>query len=391
MPKDSIYLISDSGKLEKMEHQLYANEDLLQQLIANHPELLTSDQIDPESPPRWLLLGREAAIPDAAEAGDRWSLDHLLLDQFGVPTLVEVKRSTNPEIRRKVIGQMLDYIANAQAYWLTGRMRQMLADEAGSSEAADARMTKHLALDDEPEIMAQHIERFWQQVEINLREGNVRLLFVADELPRELIRLIEFLNQQFRYIEVLGVELRQYVGRDLRVLVPRVIGQTVSVREAKERSSSTLRAGGTATTMNRETFMAACQPETHRFMSAVLDKAVMLGYNIKWSESGFGLQLQLGDRLQSIIYGTRPNSAAAKSPTPALEAYVKPLESPDSRKWPADLFEAIPGFQRVLGGKQLTIRCVLKLDAIPDPQLVLKAMEACARELPALEEGKSPL
>lgn len=183
MPNDAIYLISDSGELQRVEHQLYKSEDILQQLVAKHPEVLAGDQIDPEAPIKWLLLRREAAIPDTAGGQDRWRLDHLLLDQFGVPTLVEVKRSSDTRIRRKVIGQMLDYVANAQAYWAAGRMRQMLADEIGSLDAADARLAEHLGLGVDLESKSTEVERFWQKVEANLRDGNVRLLFVADELP----------------------------------------------------------------------------------------------------------------------------------------------------------------------------------------------------------------
>ena len=48
---------------------------------------------------------------------ERWSVDHLLLDQDAIPTLVEVKRSSDSRIRREVVGQMLDYAANAVTYW----------------------------------------------------------------------------------------------------------------------------------------------------------------------------------------------------------------------------------------------------------------------------------
>ena len=33
------------------------------------------------------------------------------------PTLVEVKRSSDTRERREVVGQMLDYAANAVVYW----------------------------------------------------------------------------------------------------------------------------------------------------------------------------------------------------------------------------------------------------------------------------------
>ncbi len=67
----------------------------------------------------------------------------------------------------------------------------------------------------------------------------MRLLFVADDLPRELRRVIEFLNAQMPDVEVLGIEceLRQYVTKDLRVLVPRLVGQTEYARREKSRVS----------------------------------------------------------------------------------------------------------------------------------------------------------
>jgi hypothetical protein len=64
-----------------------------------------------------LLVRREAGVPEAEGAADRWFLDHVFLDGEGVPTLVEVKRSTDTRIRREVVGQMLDYAANILAHW----------------------------------------------------------------------------------------------------------------------------------------------------------------------------------------------------------------------------------------------------------------------------------
>lgn len=67
---------------------------------------------------------------------------------------------------------------------------------------------------------------FWLRVKTNLEAGRIRLLFVADAIPAELRRIIEFLNEQMNPAEVLGVELRQFEGQGLRTLVPLVVGQT---------------------------------------------------------------------------------------------------------------------------------------------------------------------
>ena len=112
-----IYLLNGDSKLIAMEEAPYDSESLLQKLLADHPDLLAGDQINAEEPRRWLLVTREMAVPGEQDGAGRWSLDHLFLDQDAIPTLVEVKRSSDTRIRREVIGQMLDYAANAVAYW----------------------------------------------------------------------------------------------------------------------------------------------------------------------------------------------------------------------------------------------------------------------------------
>ncbi|HJZ04312.1 MAG TPA: hypothetical protein VJ327_00425, partial [Patescibacteria group bacterium] len=100
-----------------MTEQEYDSEDLLQELLAKYPNLMAGEQIDSESPRRWLLVSREISLPSQEDVAGRWSVDHLFLDQDAIPTLVEVKRSSDTRIRREVVGQMLDYAANAVVYW----------------------------------------------------------------------------------------------------------------------------------------------------------------------------------------------------------------------------------------------------------------------------------
>ena len=118
-----IYLIQENGELVEMAEQPYDSEDLLQELLAKYPSLLAGDQTDGSAPKRWLLISREVGLPSEEGGSDRWSVDHLFVDQDGVPTLVEVKRSSDTRIRREVVGQMLEYAANAVTYWSLEALR----------------------------------------------------------------------------------------------------------------------------------------------------------------------------------------------------------------------------------------------------------------------------
>lgn len=226
-----IFLLDPAGELTEMAETAFAAEVDLQKLLADHPGLLPGDQIDPGSPRRWLLVSREVGIPDQEEGGSRWALDHLFLDQDGVPTLVEVKRGTDPRTRREVVGQMLDYAANSVLHWTAEALQTSLARRCQKEGLDPDEQIAHLL--GEPAATGD----FWQRVKTNLKAGKIRLLFVSDAIPPELRRIVEFLNEQMDPAEVLAVEIRQYAGKDLKTLVPRVLGQTTEalVRKGEEK------------------------------------------------------------------------------------------------------------------------------------------------------------
>jgi hypothetical protein len=75
----------------------------------------------------------------------------------------------------------------------------------------------------------------WAQVHTNLAARRLRLVFVADTIPPELQRIVEFLNEQMGETEVLAVEVKQYVDEagTQQTIVPRVLGQTQTAQQVK--------------------------------------------------------------------------------------------------------------------------------------------------------------
>jgi len=224
---NGIFLLQNNGNLVEMTQQQYDSEDLLQEMLEKHPNLLAGSQIDEINPRRWVIISREFSIPDSESSGGRWSVDHLFLDQDGIPTLVEVKRSSDSRIRRELVGQMLDYAANAVTYWTVDRIQSHF--EANCERNA---VDPQQELSDRLHIDGEY-DQYWQDVRMNLQAGKVRMLFVADEIPFELKRIVEFLNEQMNPAEVLAVEIKQFVGQDHKTLVPRVIGQLSKVQRQK--------------------------------------------------------------------------------------------------------------------------------------------------------------
>jgi len=129
---------------------------------------------------------------------------------------------------------MLDYAANAVTFWSADGLQ---ADFEATCAAAGSEPDEVLAeLLDEREDPAA----FWQRVAFNLEAGRVRLVFVADVIPFEVQRVVEFLNDQMSPAEVLAIEVRQYLGADegVKTIAPRVLGQTTKARQRKNPATS---------------------------------------------------------------------------------------------------------------------------------------------------------
>ncbi len=223
----SIYLLRDDGELVGMDETPYDTEDVLQRLLAEHPKLLAGDQMNRTEPRDWLFITRELALSMDDVASPQMWLDHLFLDQDAIPTLIEVKRSSDTRIRREVVGQMLDYAANAMAYLPLATIQakfEATCEEKGLDP--DTVLSDYLGPERDP-------DEYWYAVKTNLQAGRLRLIFVADEIPSALRRIVEFLNSQMDPTEVLAVEVKQFEGQGLKTLVPRVVGQTAEAEQKK--------------------------------------------------------------------------------------------------------------------------------------------------------------
>lgn len=57
-----------------------------------------------------------------------------------MPTLVEVKRGRNPEIRRTIVGQMLEYAAHAARTWTADTLRRAFEESSDDPGAELGRL-----------------------------------------------------------------------------------------------------------------------------------------------------------------------------------------------------------------------------------------------------------
>ena len=285
---ERIYTSAEDGGLEALEETPFSNEDELQVLIAEHPELLDGEQVRPGDPRRWILITREKGIAESSGGTRRWAVDHLIIDQDAIPTLAELKRGSNPEIRRTIVGQLLEYAAHASETWTANELREAFESQA-DAQGRDPRdqLATLLQTDGEP-----NVDGFWETVSTNLAARRLRLLFVADDIPDPLARVVGFLNAQMPHIEVLAVEIKRFHGKSsAQTLVPRVIGR-MSPSQGRARSGR----------LTRESFLGGFSNDNARGVAErLLEVALETGGEISYGDSfGLSIRARCAQRSQPI-------------------------------------------------------------------------------------------
>jgi len=230
-----VYVIQENGKTVPMQTIRCSNEDEeLQRILEINPDLIPGEQINPDDPRRWLIIKREMPVPDPNTGDNRWSIDLFMIDQDAIPTFVECKRYNDTRSRREVVGQMLDYAANGPYYWTREEILTYAEDAAAKRGFTLEEEIRRLKQDE-----TEPIESFFQRVQDNLREGQIRLVFFLEKAPQELKSIVDFLNRQMERSEVLLVEARQYEFEGLRVVNPILFGYTEEARQIKKTVSVT--------------------------------------------------------------------------------------------------------------------------------------------------------
>ena len=363
--------VRNGGKLEPLEEEPFSTEDALQRLLAEHPELLDGEQMRPGDPRRWILVTREQGIADAPGAAPRWSLDHLVIDQDATPTLVEVKRGANAEVRRTVIGQMLDYAAHASHVWTADELRRTFEEQPD----ADEQLTTLLG-DEQSDA-----DKFWDDVARNLAAERLRLLFVADAIPDELEQVVEFLNRQMPDVEVFAVELKQFRGGSTQTLVPRVIGRQAA---GPGRSPS----GGPRKKLTREELLETLpNDDVRKTANGLFDIAEECGGRVQGGDASLAIQAVSADGKRhtvALVYRPRPGKSflgqkefafGARSTSWMAAGPVRDYLKEWARQFEAD------GFTELASGQQGAVWVVSYDDAVKNFDLLAGRLRTALTEI----------
>ena len=173
----------------------YVSEDQLQAMIDEFPELLPG--VSPDS-----YVCREFST-------DSGPIDNLIINaKDGSLTLVECKLAKNPEVRRKILGQIIDYAASLSRLDFE-EFHQRWRDRGGVDLTAIETAKGPLSL----------------AVTSNLETARFTLLLAVDEINEPLKQMVEYIQDKTdSSTRVALIELARHITGDVEILIPQTYG-----------------------------------------------------------------------------------------------------------------------------------------------------------------------
>jgi hypothetical protein len=289
----------------------------LQNVIASTPAILPIAEIEPAFAPP-ILAGME--VPT-----DVGPIDNLYLSPSGYITLVETKLWRNPEARREVVGQIIDYAKELSRWSFEDlekavRSSEQLGDEPSPGVVETMRRFEPIESAQESVII--------DTINRNFQRGRLLLLIVGDGIRESVEAMADFLPQTPQLHFTLGlVELELYelsvAKQSYRMVIPHVVARTREITRAVVHVEATSDDGvqvGVETppdtaksrarsTLTEEDFFQELSNEVDQddveFARAVLDDMQERGFVIDWPGASFVVKLRdprRSGRLQSLFH-----------------------------------------------------------------------------------------
>lgn len=290
---------SNTQKLERipLTEKLF-QEEWLQKLIFENPQILPVDNLEIGFTPL-IPLGREISTSVGF-------IDNLFISPDGYLTIVETKLWRNPEAKREVVGQIIDY-AKDLTNWTFDKLNSEVKNRNIENKGIIEAIQEFEELDEEYEAkLIDNIKR-------NLKRGRFLLLIVGDGIRESVEDMVDYLSNSAQLLFTLGlVELQVYkaITDESYIVVPNLITRTKEITRAIikiENSTNSLvkvesdfsetknSNTNTRTTITEVDFFDELEnntdSETAVFAKQILEQAIKSGYHIDWNSGSFSIKI----------------------------------------------------------------------------------------------------
>ena len=284
------------------------NEEWIQKLIYNHPTILPINEIEASFSPL-ISIGRELSTSVGC-------LDNLFVSPDGYLTIVETKLWRNPEARREVVGQIIDYAKELSKWTFTDLDKAIISFSRRYNNNADGLLEmvrKSTELDEADE------QFFIDNISKNLKRGRFLLLIVGDGIRESVEDMIEYLSQspQLHFTLAL-IELQVFKlseENNSLLVIPQLVTRTKEITRAIVRIEGSYSADlkvNIETDLGTETENKKINPQTRltitaedyfeqlhqkttselvEFAKQIIKDSQECGYFIEWNSGSFGVKL----------------------------------------------------------------------------------------------------
>ena len=280
-------VINPEGPDTKLNRMSFAQRELkekwLQDLIERHPDILPVSEIEPAFAPM-ISIGYE--VPTASG-----SIDNLFLSPQGFITIAETKLWVNPEARREVVGQIIDY-AKDISQWSFEDLESKVCNYNIQRHKRDEGIMDTLRQLEDIDENAESI--IVDTITRNLRNGRFLLLVVGDGIRESVELMADYLQQTPQLLFTLAlVELQVYklageVEKPLLV-IPQIVART------REITRAVVRVEGKAIELVEigiDTEIITSRSDTKRFTLTEEDFFSILSRNVDPDDISFAKQLK---------------------------------------------------------------------------------------------------
>ena len=296
------YFISETNsfQLERIPlNEKHFQENWLQKIIHKNPQILPIDDIESGFAPL-ISLGREISTSVGY-------IDNLYISPNGYLTIVETKLWRNPEAKREVVGQIIDY-AKELTNWNFTKLNDGVKN---SSQLYNNNSKGIIELIKDFENIEEHEEyKIIDNIERNLKRGRFLLLIVGDGIRESVEEMVDFLSNTPQIQFTLGlVELQFYKNPNLEgelIAIPNLITRTREITRAIVKIENSTNGNVTIetdfieekvkpitarTTITEDDFFEQLQQNTDyesaEFAKHILATVKEKGYFVEWRQGAF--------------------------------------------------------------------------------------------------------
>ena len=278
MPK---ILVIEGDKVTPLDKTNFTEEGKLQDYLEKYPSLIPLGEVI-EGASDLLCIGREVGAGPGA-------IDLLFIDKDGLLTVVETKLAKNPEARRTVIGQIVEY-ASYVSHWTVDDVERIANNYFKLGEVPERYRDKTLydAIK-QPGVEELADEEIRANIENNLKNGKIRLIIAVDELIEPLRATVTFLNSYSNF-DILLLQVSNFEESETRmVLIPSLFGYA---------AKTTPSGGRRKPLIDGKTFLTRCEEGGYKRAKELYFKAKELkekrkdnGDFINWGVSGYSYRM----------------------------------------------------------------------------------------------------